>query len=298
MASEFLNGQASVSVTKAADIGSMSLEKDSSGQDQEKGVSSYFIAVPPGILKFDSLAPGHAVIRLWDPNEVNPSLHVPRANTVKPNEVLGSRSDTITEALSFNNSREATLSKGRIAYDVSVIAQSAFIGGPVPTYSNGKFIASSPTTGSMIVEYKANYKAYKIYYGLPDWVIQRVMIEGQNVRDVTIPPLIIMAYAGGQTATLQIERKITTSTPPDCKDDEWKTSEKSIWVEYNVYPESEMDYDVSPPEPKAGANFLTSKAYVEHIQYCSQNSNRLKTQIYPVPTGDNIVIVKYGKGAV
>ena len=291
--SKAVNAQATASITAGQAEGSLSLERDSTGQDQERAIVPMYIAVPPGVLRFDGADDGFSIIRLWDTASIGPALYVSGANATHSPQVerLGTRTDTLTEILTFSGSKEASLSKGVLAQNVTILAQSIFIG-PTPSYSNGAFRASGETFGSIVVQYTARYTAYKIYYNLPDWVVQRIFRDGIDEKDITIPPVLVMAYASGISASMQIERRIASTVPTSCNNNEWEADPDNCqYIEYKIYPDSEMDNTVTPPVPKPNANFLTNKAYLKYTEFCKAEHTRKRQQTFTLPRGNNIEVV-------
>ncbi|MDH4182643.1 MAG: hypothetical protein OEV92_00340 [Nitrospinota bacterium] len=288
-----LSSQANASITGGKE-GAISIERCSGGRDQEKACVAMFLASPPGVIKFDSIEPGCAVVRLWASPDLSPTLHVAGAYANQPIERLGKRQDTIVETVTFSGSMEAALSKGHSASGVKVLASTPFIGA-TPSYHDGAFRVTEPSWGCLVVEYTAYYTAYRVYYGLPDWAIQKIFREGKNQADFTLPPVLVMAMDGGKSSTAQIERRIASSIPPDCKDDDWLTDEgESTWVEYKVFPDSEMN--PSTGTPKTNANYLTVRDYLKEVQYCRHRVSRKKVVTRSVPSGKNIEIIRTGKG--
>jgi len=259
---------------------------------------------PPGVMKFDSVEPGSAVIRLWYPAGLNPELFISGAHSDKPKESLGRRREKVVETLTFNGSSEATISKPLSASGISVLATSIFIGkdgnsASTPRQDGYTFRTSEPAYGAIVVEYEAAYDAYRIYYGLPDWVIRQVYMEGRDIAHVTIPPLMAMAFAKGHAAQAQIERRIMKVAPPDCKDDDWATdTAESIYVEYKTFPDKSMNKTVTPHVPKPNADYLTTRAYVRHVEYCKNRVNKKRIHSFPDPQGDNIQILGRYNGAI
>ena len=292
----------SASITEGAVEGSISIERCSSGVDQERACAAMFRAVPPGVMKFDSVEPGYAVIKLWHSPSLSPALYISASHANRGYEKLGARTETIVEAVSFSGSAEATLSKGHSASGVTVLQATPFmdsrgIGMARPSYTNGQFVASRPAFGTLVVSYHARYTAYRIYYGLPDWVIKKIFLVGASMEDFTIPPLLVMAFDRGHAATAQIERRIAQVRPPDCQADEWITDPgESTVVKYRVY--SEEDLDPQTGQPKSGANHLTALGYLKHVECCKQRVSRKRIQNYPMPQGKNIEIISVTKGAL
>ncbi|MDH5639055.1 MAG: hypothetical protein OEZ04_11230 [Nitrospinota bacterium] len=262
-----------------------------------------FRAIPPGVITFQNLEPGHAVLRLWHSQNLSPSIHISASHADKGYDRLGSRVETIVEAVTFSGSTEAVLSKGfSIAGGVRVLAATPFVdanGGGVagPFYSNGKYTTKEPAFGTLVVEYIASYTAYRVYYGLPDWVIQRIFVDGARIEDFSLPPVLVMAFDKGHAATAQIERRIAQSRPAPCENNEWLTDVgASVVVKYNVYTEKNLDPDTG--EPKPGADYLTTAAYLVHEEYCKAEPARRRRQEFSKPSAKNIKIISIEKGKI
>ncbi|MDH5637429.1 MAG: hypothetical protein OEZ04_02950 [Nitrospinota bacterium] len=290
------------SITDADAKGSISLERCSSGIDQERACAATFTTKPPGIMTYEGFKPGYATVRLWHSPNRSPALHIAASHADKNYERLGARAEKVVETVTFSGSKEASLNKGHSASGVQVLVSTPFVnadGGnvPAPSYSHGKYTTREPAYGTLVVEYTASYTAYRVYYGLPDWVAQKIFSMGGDLEDFTIPPVLVMAFDKGNSATMSLERKIMQVRPPDCKDDEWLTDAgESTVVKYKVF--SEADLDETTKLPKPGANYLTALGYVKHVEYCKQRVSRTRTQNYPVPDANNIEIISISKGSV
>jgi len=297
-----ISASVSASITEGEAGGSISLERCSAGRDQEKACAARFKAVPPGVMTFDGLDEGWAVIRVWRSAGVSPSLYKSAANTTRGIESLGSRVETITETVTFSGSAQAALGKGyALTSGPAILARTPFLaagGGPAPApaYSNGMFKTSRPAYGTLVVSYQAVYTAYKVYYGLPEWVIDRIFKGGGNMEDATIPPVVVMAYDGGVSATLQIERRIMQVKPAPCENNEWVTDPgASTIVKYKVFTESQLD---EYGNPKPNADYLTSVTYLKHVEYCKAEPTRRRAQSFPKPKADNIQIISVEQGSI
>ncbi|MDH5510172.1 MAG: hypothetical protein OEZ32_07420 [Nitrospinota bacterium] len=298
-----VNTTATASITEGDGKGSISLERCSSGIDQEKACAATFTAKPPGIMTYEGFRPGYVTLRLWHSPGLSPALHVAASHSDKKYERLGRRTEEgIVEAVTFSGSTEVSLGKGFTASGVRVLVSTPFLdakGGnvPAPSYSHGKFTTREPAYGTLVVEYTASYTAYRVYYGLPDWVAQKIFSVGGALEDFTIPPVLVMAFDKGASAAIQLERKIMQVRPPDCKDDEWLTDAgESTVVKYKIFSEADLDPDTKLPKP--GANHLTAVGYVKHVEYCKQRVSRIRTQNYPVPDANNIEIISISRGSI
>jgi len=303
-ARQSVTATASPSFQEDKEQGNISIERCSSGRDQETACTVMYRVDPPGVMKYDSVEPGCAVIRLWYPEGLNPELFISGAHSDKPKESLGRRREKVVETLTFNGSSEATISKPFSASGLTVLATSVFIGkdgspAAAPIQRGQTFRTSEPAYGAIVVEYEAAYDAYRIYYGLPEWVILQVFQGGRDIAHVTIPPVMVMAFAKGHAVQAQIERRIMKVAPPDCKDDDWDTdTAESIYVEYKTFPDKSMNKSVTPHVPKPNADYLTTRAYIKHVEYCKQRANKKRIHTFPDPKGDNILVIGRYNGAI
>ena len=281
---------------------SISLERCSSGKDQERACVPEFQAIPPGVMKYAGDQPGYAVIRLWSPPDLSPGIYVSGACSSKGLSGLGRRSETIVETISFSGSTEAALSKGHSASGPRIINSTHFENAkgqpvPSPSYNDGVYRTTESCWGAMVVEYSASYSAYRVYYGLPDWLARKVYMEGGRLEDYTVPPVMVMAIDKGHSAHIQIERRIAKVSPPDCQNNDFVTdTANSQVVKYKVYPESSMNYNTTPPSPKPGASYLITTSYLKHVTYCKHRTSLTRTESYSLPRGDNIEIISVYNG--
>jgi hypothetical protein len=303
MAKQALTASTSTNIVEGGKDGTVSLDRDSGGIDQERAAQILYNIVPPGVIKFGDVEPGYATIRVFNSSNLSPILYISSSYSDKRYERLGNRIEyDIVESVSFSGSSEVSLSKGYAIYGgVSVLTATPFLnadGGnvSVPSYKDGKFTTNAKAYGTLIVQYSAKYTAYRVYYGLPDWVITRIFVNGESKENFTIPPLVVMAYDEGRSATAQIERKISDNRPAQCKNNEWVTDPgSSKIVKYKIYTESQLD---EYGNPKANADFLTSVTYLKHVEYCKDEPTRKRAQEFPMPSANNIEVISVEYGSL
>ena len=311
MVKQALTASASANIVEGGKEGTISLDRDSGGIDQERAAQILYNIVPPGVIKFGDVEPGYATIRMFHSDNLSPTLYISSSYSDKRYERLGARIEyDIVESVSFSGSSEVSLSKGYAIYgSATILTATPFLnaegvdiatneGGNLatPSYKDGKFIAKAKVYGTLIVKYSARYTAYRVYYGLPDWVIKRIYTDGQSKNDFTIPPLVVMAYDEGHSATVQIERKISDDKPAQCKNNEWVTDPGSSQiVKYKVYTESQLD---GYGNPKFNADFLTATGYLKHVEYCKNEPTRKRVQEFPMPSANNIKVISVEYGSL
>ena len=132
----------------------------------------------------------------------------------------GRRVATERETLTFDASRQEQARYGAVGTQFEVLYASTFVTDSGATAAapvhvgGGVFAAAEPVTGGLVVQYRAAFSAFRVWYDLPDhrqyW---RTASAGSGVVTRYLPapeppPLTVVARAGSAVALVRARREI------------------------------------------------------------------------------------------